>query len=226
MKENSKKNQRREVIKEIKKNYVAKSKVLIEKDPLAKRKIYYAMLCAAAAFVVLEVVAIATLEIWVFIASLVSFLMLLVLAWMGNEYDKKNKQQIEKKIKEIQDIKEWTLEEVAEKYEVTKEELTLYLVCNYEKPRWIIFLSNIIPIIMTGYAVYSLPGYEAETKEYVLFVVLVIANCICSACGNVLTKAICEIDNANSYLIAPYKKMYDKIDKKLEEESESDTKKK
>lgn len=207
------KRQTRTIIQNIKENYY-NCKDALRPEPSPARNISFAMALNAILLLILEIIYLATRKDILIIVFCILFLLLLILSGFRYYYDRKLKQFYEATKEDIRTLCEMAIEDEAKKYDVSKEQLSLYLM-KYHKVPWLLrLICNIISITFTAFAVYFLPGYNQVNHHILVFLILLFANVMISTFASYMIKLYEQLDDFEFLIIQPYDSVFKKIDKK------------
>lgn len=212
MKKSSKK-QTRTIMKNIKKNYYSCTDALKPEPPRAK-SLSIAMALNAALLFIFEILYLATKKESVIVIFCILAFIFLVISGFRYYYDIKLKQFYEDTKEERRTLCELAIDDEAQKFGVTKEQLSLYLM-KYHRASWLLRLfCNIISITFTSFAVYYLPGYDQVNHNILVFLVLLLANVLISTFASYMIKLYEQLDDFEFFIIQPYDSVFKKIDEK------------
>lgn len=103
------------------------------------------------------------------------------------------------------------IEDEAKRYNVSKDEMVIFMMKYYKSPTFIQVINSFILLTGTVFEVYYLPGFDQEKQGVAFFILLIIANCGISYEFSCLIKKIYELDNFDFFIMKPYKKVFDQI---------------
>lgn len=202
----------RNIMREIKKSYKNVKNVL--EDEPKEAKIISVLILGVAFFLVLfEVLALATKVNVIFLVVFLSVFLVvfIILMIIQNFLFKKYKSYYNSKKENINLLLGMSIDDEAKKYNVSKDELVIYLICNHKMSGITKMIATMLSILGTAFSIYYLPGYE-EKYGLRFFIVLLICNYVISLATNKVIDDIFKLDYFNFYITDSYSGMFSKIE--------------
>nr|WP_308656632.1 hypothetical protein [uncultured Agathobacter sp.] len=199
----------RNIMKEIKKSY----KNVLEDEPKEAKIISVLILGVAFFLVLFEVLALATKVNVIFLAVFLAVFLgvFIILMIIQNFLFKKYKSYYNRKKEDINLLLRMSIDDEAKKYNVSKDELVIYLICNHKMSGITKTIATMLSILGTSFSIYYLPGYE-ERYGLRFFIVLLICNYVISLATNKVIDDIFKLDYFNFYITDSYSGMFSKIE--------------
>lgn len=205
-------NIQREVLNNIKQNYY-ECKGVLEPEPIYKKSLSLSMAVIAFLLVILEILYLAKQNRYIICGFSFLFVLFLVFSVINCITDKKLKKFYENKQEDMANICMMAIDDEAKKFNVSKEELVIYLLKNHRPTYMIRIITNLISIVATVWSVYYLPSFNQKEQGVCFFIFLVSINFFISCISSYLTKKIYQLDYFDFYVIRPFKLTFDKINK-------------
>lgn len=157
--DNKLRKKRKQIKSNIKKEYM-NNKDLLRKEPKEFHYILIVMIVLSVLLFVLGIVGLKTMNKAILVLFVIILLIYGLLAVRCRFIERRYKKFREEKYDDIRAIIGMLVEDEAKKLNVSRDQLTIYLLANYKTPRWINILKFFLSTLATAYAVYEVPGYD------------------------------------------------------------------
>ena len=207
------------VLDNIKKTYkdVVKSdteKKYANKEPKKIKIISYVEVTLAIIFSLVEIIASINNCLSLLIFGMVILVFMLIFKFYLSRQITNYQKYYQKRKEDKNNLCSQILEKEAAKYDLNKDQLVIYLLFKHKMTGIMKFISIAVSIVITGIAVYKLPGFEPEMGIGV-FILLILCNCVASYTANYVIENIFKLDEFDFFITDSYIGMFNDIDKKV-----------